>query len=77
MAEQIRLVLVDDQQLVRAGLAMVIAAQDDMVVVGEAGDGAEAGDRTVGDPAAAGTRRCRAGGRRDARAAGAGKARGP
>ncbi len=42
MAEQIRVVLVDDQQLVRAGLSMVIAAQDDMVVVGEAGDGAEA-----------------------------------
>ena len=42
MAEQIRVVLVDDQQLVRAGLAMVIAAQDDMVVVGEAGDGAAA-----------------------------------
>jgi DNA-binding NarL/FixJ family response regulator len=42
VAEEIRVVLVDDQQLVRAGLAMVIAAQDDMVVVGEAGDGAAA-----------------------------------
>lgn len=31
--------LVDDQQLVRAGFRMVLDAQDDMVVVGEAGDG--------------------------------------
>ena len=38
----IRVFLVDDQQLVRTGFAMVVQAQDDMVVVGEAGDGAEA-----------------------------------
>jgi DNA-binding NarL/FixJ family response regulator len=37
-----RVVLVDDQALVRAGFRMVIEAQDDMRVVGEAGDGAEA-----------------------------------
>lgn len=38
----IRVVLVDDQQLVAAGLSMVIGAQDDMVVVGQAGDGRQA-----------------------------------
>ncbi len=38
----IRVFIADDQALVRAGLAMVIEAQDDMVVVGEAGDGVEA-----------------------------------
>ncbi len=38
----IRVVLVDDQQLVRAGLTMVVDAQPDMQVVGEAGDGLDA-----------------------------------
>ncbi len=38
----IRVFLVDDQALVRAGFAMVVAAQEDMRVVGEAADGAEA-----------------------------------
>lgn len=44
MGEPIRIVLVDDQRLVRAGFALVIGSQDDMVVVGQAGDGAEAVD---------------------------------
>lgn len=35
----IRLFLVDDQELVRAGFRMVLDAQADMTVVGEAGDG--------------------------------------
>ena len=35
----IRIMLVDDQELVRAGFRMVLDAQDDMSVVGEAGDG--------------------------------------
>jgi DNA-binding NarL/FixJ family response regulator len=34
--------VVDDQLVVRAGLCAIIAAQDDMTVVGEAGDGAGA-----------------------------------
>ncbi len=42
MTEPIRVVLVDDQQLVAAGLAMVIAAQADMVVAGQAQDGHDA-----------------------------------
>lgn len=37
----IRIVLVDDQELVRSGFAMVIDSQDDMAVVGECGDGTE------------------------------------
>lgn len=38
----IRIFLVDDQALVRAGFRMVLDAQPDMTVVGEAGDGADA-----------------------------------
>ncbi|WP_326552041.1 response regulator transcription factor [Micromonospora sp. NBC_01813] len=38
----IKVFLVDDQELVRAGFAMVLAAQPDMEVVGEAADGAAA-----------------------------------
>ncbi len=41
-AEAIRVFLVDDQQMVRAGFRMLVESQDDMVVVGEAGDGGEA-----------------------------------
>ncbi|MFJ7496860.1 response regulator [Streptomyces sp. NPDC097727] len=41
----IRVFCVDDQAMVRSGLVMVIEAQDDMVVAGEAGDGQEALDR--------------------------------
>ena len=38
----IRVALVDDQQLVRAGFRMVIDSQDDLQVVAQASDGAEA-----------------------------------
>lgn len=42
MGEPIRVVVVDDQQMVRAGFRMVIDSQPDLTVVGEAGDGAAA-----------------------------------
>ena len=38
----IRVLLADDQELVRAGFRMILEAQDDIEVVGEAGDGDEA-----------------------------------
>ena len=38
----IRVLLADDQELVRAGFAMIIDSRDDLEVVGEAGDGLEA-----------------------------------
>jgi DNA-binding NarL/FixJ family response regulator len=41
----VRVFLVDDQQLVRAGFRMLVESQDDMEVVGEAGDGAEATEK--------------------------------
>jgi DNA-binding NarL/FixJ family response regulator len=41
----LRIFLVDDQQLVRAGFRMLVESQDDMQVVGEAGDGAEATEK--------------------------------
>ncbi len=42
MSTPIRVVLVDDQQLVRVGFRHILESEADMEVVGEAGDGAEA-----------------------------------
>ncbi|WP_193606807.1 response regulator [Nocardioides lijunqiniae] len=41
----IRVFLVDDQQMVRAGFRMLVDSQPDLHVVGEAGDGGEAVER--------------------------------
>ncbi|MFC7550063.1 response regulator [Plantactinospora sp. GCM10030261] len=40
----IRILLVDDQPLLRTGFRMVLGAEDDLDIVGEAGDGVEAVD---------------------------------
>jgi DNA-binding NarL/FixJ family response regulator len=40
--EPLRVLLADDEPLVRGGLAMLIDAEDDMVVIGEADDGVDA-----------------------------------
>lgn len=42
MTELLRLVLADDHALVRSGFRMILSVEDDMDVVGEASDGAEA-----------------------------------
>ncbi len=42
MTGDIRVLLVDDQELFRAGVAVIVDAQDGMLVVGQAGDGLEA-----------------------------------
>jgi DNA-binding NarL/FixJ family response regulator len=47
MTEQIRILLVDDQELIRLGFRMVLEAETDLVVIGEAGDGRTAVAQTV------------------------------
>ncbi|MFJ1754236.1 response regulator [Kitasatospora sp. NPDC088134] len=46
-ASPIRVLLVDDHQVVRRGLRTFLEVQDDIEVVGEAADGAEAVDRAA------------------------------
>lgn len=47
MTEPIRLVLADDQELVRLGFRMVLDAQEDMTVVAEVGNGRDAVARAL------------------------------
>ena len=42
MKNKTKILLVDDHQIVRMGLAAIIAAEDDLCLVGEASDGVEA-----------------------------------
>ena len=44
MPDPIRVILVDDQSLVRSGFRMLIESEDDMEVVSEASNGLEALD---------------------------------
>jgi NarL family two-component system response regulator LiaR len=41
-SDQIKVLLVDDHAVVRSGLGAVLLCQDDMTLVGEAKNGAEA-----------------------------------
>ncbi len=45
--EQLRILLADDQPLVRAGIAMLLDAEPGFTVVGEASDGAQAVERVT------------------------------
>lgn len=47
MTEKIRVLIADDDRLVRAGIGMILAAVPDIDVVAEAGNGREAVDLTV------------------------------
>ncbi|EFQ83453.1 response regulator receiver domain protein [Aeromicrobium marinum DSM 15272] len=47
MTDPVRVLLVDDQELVRTGFSMILATESDIEVVGEARDGAEAVQRVA------------------------------
>ncbi|MFT3971480.1 MAG: response regulator transcription factor [Micropruina sp.] len=51
MSPMIRVFLADDQALVRSGFRMLIEAEDDLAVVGEAADGAAAVQALTAQPA--------------------------
>jgi DNA-binding NarL/FixJ family response regulator len=54
VTEPVRVVILDDQELVRAGFRMILDAEDDIDVVGDAADGSQAVDlvrRTAADVA--------------------------
>ena len=42
MSERLRVLLVDDQPIIRSGFAMMLSVEDDLEVIGEAADGREA-----------------------------------
>ena len=42
----IKILLVDDEQMVRMGLRLILESEDDFEVIGEAGNGAEAVELT-------------------------------
>ena len=42
MTEPLRVVIADDQEMVRTGFRLILEAQDDISVIGEASDGVEA-----------------------------------
>ncbi len=46
-ASRLRLLVADDQALIRRGLAMMLAAESDIEVVGQAADGVEAVEQTL------------------------------
>src|SRR4051794_23167560 len=47
MKKRIRILLADDHQMVRQGFKLILASQDDMEVVGEAGNGREAVEKVL------------------------------
>ncbi|GAA4434212.1 hypothetical protein GCM10023169_41540 [Georgenia halophila] len=51
MTSPVRVLIADDQALVRSGFAMVLSVEDDIEVVGQASDGAQALDALAATPA--------------------------